>query len=197
MKITRPKAKAHSPGAKKVFSGVVFDIYQWKQKMYDGSFATFEKLKRPDTVNVIPVTDDNKIIILRQSQPGFKKSIFSIAGGRIDKGEKPLEAAKRELLEETGHKAKKWELWYSYQPHVKMDYAIYTFIARGCEKVANQKLDAGEKIKLSYVDFSEFLRIVFEEPFYDKEIALKLLADGINWKNCVKDINKVKKKFIS
>ena len=42
--------------AKKVFSGVMFDVYQWEQEMYDGSTATFEKLTRPDTAQVIPVT---------------------------------------------------------------------------------------------------------------------------------------------
>ena len=51
------------PQAKRVFKGMIFDVYQWEQEMYDGSTHTFEKIIRPDTVLVIPVTEDGKIII--------------------------------------------------------------------------------------------------------------------------------------
>ena len=59
-------------GAKCVFRGVVFSVWQWKQKMFDGSFAIFEKLKRPDTVNVIAIVGP-KILLLKQKQPDWKK----------------------------------------------------------------------------------------------------------------------------
>lgn len=195
MKITRPKPKQLSPNAKRVFKGLIFDVHHWKQELYDGSFTTFEKLKRPDTAQVIPITEDNKIIILDQQQSGFTSNCLSIAGGQIDRGESPLEAAKRELLEETGHVAKKMELWFSSQPQVKMDWAVYTFIARGCKKVSGLNLDRGEKIKLKYVNFNEFLKIAFAENFYDKEITLQLLREGINRKSCLKNLQSFRKKF--
>ncbi len=57
MKIIRPESKQPMPAnAKRVFKGVVFDTYQWEQDMYDGTKKTFEKLKRPDTVVVFPVS---------------------------------------------------------------------------------------------------------------------------------------------
>ncbi|MFA6106732.1 MAG: NUDIX hydrolase [Patescibacteria group bacterium] len=197
MKIKRPISKSIAPkNAKRVFKGEIFDVYQWQQKMYDGSFATFEKLKRSDTVQVIPVTEDGKIILLKQSQPGFRKPCLSVAGGRIDPGETPLRAAHRELLEETGYKAKKMELWYSVQPNAKIDYAVYGFIAKGCRKVAAQNLDAGEKIKIKIVSLQEFLRVVFEKGFYDPEIALRILKESGNWKNLFKDMKAVKKRFL-
>ena len=56
------------PEAKRVFAGVIFDTYQWQQKMFDGSFSTFEMLKRPDTVEVIALKGD-RIIVLEQEQP--------------------------------------------------------------------------------------------------------------------------------
>ena len=70
MKIKRPVSNQPIPKhAKRVFKGVIFDVYQWKQKMYDGSFKTFEKIKRPDTVIVFPVLDNGKILLTKQSQP--------------------------------------------------------------------------------------------------------------------------------
>src|SRR3989338_5132089 len=98
MEINRPKSKQPIPeNAKKVFDGVLFDVYQWEQKLFDGTKTVFEKLKRPDTVVVFPVLDDGKIILTEQKQPG-KELFIGATGGRIDDGEDILEAAKRELL---------------------------------------------------------------------------------------------------
>jgi len=55
-----------SSESKLVFKGVVFDVYQWEQKMFDGSYEIFEKLKRKDTAMVIPIKKDGKIIITKQ-----------------------------------------------------------------------------------------------------------------------------------
>jgi len=103
MEIKRPPNKQPIPEyAKCVFNGIIFDVYQWQQKQFDGTTATFEKLKRPDTVMLLPVTNDKKIVITEQEQPGKQPFIGSI-GGRVDPGEDILTAAKRELLEESGY----------------------------------------------------------------------------------------------
>src|SRR6266567_3374658 len=98
MKIKRPRSLQPMPKeVKKVFSGVLFDVYQWQQKQYDGSYKTFEKIKRSDTVTVIPITNDRKIILTEQEQPATDPFI-GFPGGVIDLDEDPLETAKRELL---------------------------------------------------------------------------------------------------
>lgn len=161
--------------AKKVFSGVIFDVYQWEQEMFDGSFATFERLKRPDTVVVVPVTKDGQILITRQEQPG-KPPFIGLAGGRVDPGELPLSAAHRELLEETGYKTNQsLELWSEVQPVGKIDWTVYTYVARGCERVADLHLDAGEKITVEAVSFDEFVKFALEPDFYEKEVTDELL----------------------
>src|SRR3989344_9686996 len=102
MEIKRPESKQPIPGhAKRVFKGVLFDVYQWEQKMFDGSTAIFEKLKRPDTVVVFPVLPDGRIILTEQEQPG-KEAFIGATGGRVDVGEEILQTAHRELLEESG-----------------------------------------------------------------------------------------------
>lgn len=170
MKIKRPKSSSPIPKhAKKVFSGVIFDVYQWKQKLFDGSFTTFEKLKRPDTVNVIPITRNKKIILCKQTQPN-RKPFYGFFGGRIDKGESPLHAARRELFEETGYQSKKYLLLNSTQLTDKIDWASFTFIAKDCEKISKQHLEAGEKIKLIFVSFDELLDFMYRNNFRDREI---------------------------
>src|SRR5262249_7028087 len=105
MNIERPQPKQPlPPDAKCVFKGILFDVYQWEQKMFDGTTATFEKLKRHDTVLVIPVTTGKKIIMLEQEQPA-RPPFISFPGGRLEESENPLQAVHRELMEETGYAA--------------------------------------------------------------------------------------------
>lgn len=175
MEINRPKSKQPIPdNAKKVFGGVFFDVYQWEQELFDGTKTLFEKLKRPDTVVVFPVLDDGKIILTEQEQPG-KEPFIGATGGRVDEGEDILEAAKRELLEESGYEASEFILWDAQHPTSKIDWVIYTFIAKGLKKVAGMNLDAGEKIALKPVSFDEFIELGTNEKFAEKEIIFKLL----------------------
>jgi ADP-ribose pyrophosphatase len=89
------------PDAKLVFKGAIFEVWQWEQKMFDGSTQIFEKVKRPDSADVIAVVGD-KIVIETQEQP-HRSPFTCIPGGRCDENENPMDGAKRELLEETGH----------------------------------------------------------------------------------------------
>jgi len=174
MEIKRPKSKQPIPdNAKKVFGGVLFDVYQWEQELFDGTKTLFEKLKRPDTVVVFPVLDDGKIILTEQEQPG-KEPFIGATGGRVDEGEDILEAAKRELLEESGYEASEFILWDAQHPTSKIDWVVYTFIAKGLKKVADMNLDAGEKINLKLVNLDEFIEIAINKNFVEKEIIPKL-----------------------
>lgn len=163
------------PQAKKVFKGMIFDVYQWEQKMYDGLTHTFERIKRPDTVIVIPVTKDGKIIICDQEQPHRDKPYLSLISGRVEENEPPEEAAKRELLEETGFEAKDLILWDEHSISDKISWTIYTYIAKGCKKVAEQNLDGGEKIELKFVDFEEFIELLASKQLPDIHLTVKAL----------------------
>lgn len=148
------------PQAKKVFSGVIYDVYQWDVEMYDGSVQTFEKLKRPGTVEILPITAEGNILIQHQYQPDSPEPFLCPAGGRLDPGEEPLEAAKRELLEETGYEAGTWELLHTVRPGGKIDWTMSVYIARNIRRIQDQHLDPGEKIQIREVDFDEFIRLV-------------------------------------
>jgi len=150
---------------KKVFHGVIFDIYQWKQKMYDGSLKTFEMLKRKDTVVIIPITINNKIVVLKQEQPN-RKPFMSFPGGRVDDAQNIDLEALRELREESGYEPRTMKLWKSHQVSNKIDSIGYFFIAQGCEKISEPAPDSdGEKITVHTFTFQEFLQLVFKKSF--------------------------------
>ena len=156
------------PNAKKVFQGKIFEVWQWEQKMFDGTTAIFEKLKRPNTAQAIAVVGD-KILIATQEQPD-KKPFSSLFGGRCDNNEDSLVAAKRELLEESGYVSDDWILWREQNPVSKIEWTVYTYIARNCVFKQPPELDAGEKIETRLIDFEEFLMLSEDPTFYEKEL---------------------------
>jgi 8-oxo-dGTP pyrophosphatase MutT (NUDIX family) len=171
----RPASRQPIPeSARLVFHGQLFDVYQWDQPQFDGSNRVFEKLKRPDTAYVIPVTDDCRLILAEQRQPGGTPYV-GLVGGRIEPSETPEQGAARELLEETGLMADHMILWDSYQFLPKIDWAIFTYIAKGCRHIREQALDSGENITLISVTFDEFLDLVRKDSFGDVEVALRIL----------------------
>lgn len=176
--------------AKRVFEGKIFDIYHWKQKMFDGTYKTFEMLKRPDTVQVIPLLDNGKILISRQRQP--KTGVFTtLFGGRVDKGETAIKAAKRELLEESGYIAKDYKFLIKFNPVTKIDWTVYYYIAKGCKKISEACPDCGEDISLKEITFEEFLDLPYDPTFKSGEFENFLLKT----KNDKKKREKLRKLF--
>ena len=163
--------------ARCVFRGVIFDVYQWEQVLFDGSVATFECAKRPDTVVVLAVMPDGRICYSEQEQPG-KPPFVGLLGGRSEPGEDPLTVAKRELLEESGLVSNDWRPFRTYRPGgSKLDWNVHYWIARNCRTVAAQQLDAGEKVTLRTTDVATFVRDIVTSPhFAEQELQREVLG---------------------
>lgn len=141
-----------------VYNGRLYKVYAWKQRMFDGSYSTFERIERPDIVQILPIVD-GKIAMTIERQPDTR--LFNgMYGGRMEEGETPIQAAKRELLEESGMVASRWIMFKKFVHRDKMTYTVYNFIAKGCRKVAGQELDPGEQIRMMRVSFRRFLSMV-------------------------------------
>ncbi len=161
--------------AKLVFKGQIFDVYQWPQTLFDGSQATFEMLRRPDTVQVIAVKDQ-KLILVNDEQPGRTPRVH-FAGGRTDDKDDSWEStAKRELTEETGLSFKNWKLIAVNQPIPKIEWFVSWFLATGLESEHEQKLDAGEKIAPIDFDFETVRQKVMSGDESTLNYAMPLFA---------------------
>jgi 8-oxo-dGTP pyrophosphatase MutT (NUDIX family) len=122
--------------------------------MFDGTTATFEMLSRPDTIQVLAIKD-HQLVVIHEEQPGLGRPFYGLAGGRHDvPTETELEAAKREVLEETGMTFKTWKLAQITQPHTKIEWFVYLFVASDFQSQTTQHLDAGEKITVELVDLA-------------------------------------------
>lgn len=174
------KRPSHLPeNATKAFQGTIFSIWQWPQTIYDGSVKTFEKAQRADTVFVLPVMDDGRIMMIIDEQP-HREPILTLPAGRMEEGEEPELAMKREFLEETGYEARSWKPWYSYQPMGKVIWNMYGFIARDLVFTKEADPGAGEKITITPHTFEEFIAIVRSDKIHDptlKSYILEALLD--------------------
>lgn len=96
----------------------------------------------PDFVNVVAITAEGKFLCFRQTKYGVDGTSLAAVGGYIDPGEDPLEAAKRELLEETGHEAEEWIDLGSYRVGASRGIALaHFYLARDARRVAAPKTD--------------------------------------------------------
>ena len=165
--------------AKKVFGGKIFEVWQWEQKMFDGNTAIFERLRRPNTAQVIAVVGD-KILAQTEEQPDATRPFSSLPGGRCDASEDPLVAAKRELLEETGYVSDDWVLWKEVNPVSKIEWTVYTFVARNCVFQQEPHLDSGEKIASKLISFDDLLLLSDDPFFYSPELVSHILRLRLN-----------------
>ncbi|MBQ8521679.1 MAG: NUDIX hydrolase [Bacteroides sp.] len=112
-------------------------------------------LEYPTWINVIAVTKDDKMVLVRQYRHALGRTSFEIVAGVVEKDEAPLKAAQRELLEETGYTGGEWKelMCISANPST-MTNLTHCFLAEGVEKTTAQHLDACEDLEV-YVGFTE------------------------------------------
>ena len=110
----------------------------------------FYVLDGSDWINVIALTPEGRILLVEQYRHGTESVTLEIPGGAVDRRDaSPLGAARRELLEETGHAADEWaDLGFVHPNPAIQSNRCFTFLARGCRKVAEPSLDPGEDIAI-------------------------------------------------
>jgi len=113
-------------------------------------------LRSTDWVNVVALTDDQRVVMVRQYRFGSEQTTLEIPGGIVDPGEAPALAAQRELREETGYESARWTALGSIAPNPAIHRnRLHTFLAEGCVRVGDLQQDAGEDIEVELLPLSE------------------------------------------
>jgi ADP-ribose pyrophosphatase len=134
----------------------------------------------PNFINVVAITVEGEFLCFRQTKYGVDGTSLAVVGGYIDPGEDPLEAAKRELLEETGHEAAEWIDLGSYRVGASRGIALaHFYLARDARRVAAPNADDLEEqilLRLSHAEVKAALaRGEFKVLPWAAVVALALL----------------------
>lgn len=128
-----------------------------------GSEHDFFIVEAPEWINVIAITDEDEIVLIEQYRHGSQSVTIEIPGGMVDPGEKPLETAKRELLEETGYAGENWVFLGDVYPNPAMqNNRCHSFLATNCKKVGKTSFDTTEDIITYTKPQSEIPKLVSE-----------------------------------
>jgi 8-oxo-dGTP pyrophosphatase MutT (NUDIX family) len=137
-------------------------VIQDRVRLDDGrEIDDFCLIESPDWAAVLCVTEDRRIVLVRQYRHGLGGVSWELPAGALEAGEAPLAGARRELLEETGYASDSWQplLTASIDPARQVSRAHF-FAALGCGRVAQPSLDANEEIETVLLGRDELLALI-------------------------------------
>lgn len=135
----------------------------------------FYVLEYPDWVNVIAITEDGKFVMERQYRHGLGKTCFEIPAGVIEEGEDPLDAAKRELMEETGYGEGKWRKIMTVSGNSSTtDNLSHCYVAEGVRKISGQHLDSTEDLEIVLLDTAQVKDLMVNDQIKQALMAAPL-----------------------
>ena len=128
-----------------------------------GREHNFFILESSSWVNVIPLTTNNEVILVRQYRHGTRDITLEIPGGLVERQDTPKEAAERELFEETGYRASETLLMGSVHPNPAIqNNQCYTYLAKGVFLAGRQQQDEKEDIEVLIRPLDEIPRLIQE-----------------------------------
>jgi ADP-ribose pyrophosphatase len=116
--------------------------------------------------NVVAITKNNEVVLVKQYRHGIQEAMFEIPGGVVEDGEDPMDGVRRELLEETGYTAAEFvQVGRLYPNPALQTNSLYCFLALDAEKVSGQSLDAGEDIEVHLAPLDELIKMTRRGEF--------------------------------
>jgi len=148
----------------KKYKGKNINITLYETKL-NGTRISQEIVEQGNVVAILAIDDDEAILVNEFRYPvGY---VLEIPAGTVDKGETPLKCAKRELLEETGYKAKKIEHLIRFFPKLGYNTQIIDcYVATELTKISEPNLDEDELITVKKIKFRKLLNMINNGKIY-------------------------------
>jgi ADP-ribose pyrophosphatase len=173
-------AKAHVVSSRVAYDGPVFRITTDIVDEPGGIRTSRDVIRHSGSIVILAVDDTSSseptILLERQYRHATQSMMWELPAGRIDEGESPLTAARRELLEETGYTARHWKkIMYFYVSPGFLDETMTIYLARGL-KAGKAQPEADEKIAVHFLPFSNVKKMALNGTIRDAKTI-----SGVFW----------------
>lgn len=154
-----------SGNRKETYRCPIFRVEEVERKSQDGRHGSFIQIKCPDWIIIIPLYRDEdgvlRVVVEKQYRHGSDSVTLEYPAGLVEEGEDPLDAAKRELLEETGLSSARISHLATLCPNnAFMGNHQHIYLAEDLKQVSGQNLDANEQIDVYSLSLDEVLSIM-------------------------------------
>lgn len=162
--------------SKMVYSGPVFDVYSDSVQLYNGAEARRDYLLHRGAVAIVPLDDEGNVIMERQFRYPHRRVLYEIPAGKLEAFDTdPLDAAKRELLEETGVTAKEIISLGTYIPSPAiLSEKIQVYLARGLS-FGDTCPDEDEFLEVERIPLDKLTHMILDNQISDGKTVFGLL----------------------
>ncbi|HBE9317373.1 NUDIX hydrolase [Clostridioides difficile] len=167
----------------RVYTGKIITLKVDTVEIPGQGYQKRELVEVGGAVGIVAITDDNKVVLVKQFRKPIEKPIFEIPAGKLEKNESPKECAERELKEETGYSAKNIKLIHKFFTSAGFSNEImFVYLATGLTPGENN-LDADEFLDVYEIELEEAYNMVLKNDVEDAKTSIGLLLVKDMFKN--------------
>lgn len=161
--------------SEEIYNGKIVHLFRDTVRLPNGKLATREVMRHPGAVCIVPLTEQNEVLMVRQFRHPFSKVLLEAPAGKLDPNEDPLDCAHRELSEETGAEAGELQYIGDYYPSVAvLDENIHLYVARKLS-FHDQHTDDDEFLHVERIPLSTLVEQVLSGEICDGKTQVAIL----------------------
>lgn len=162
-----------------LYTGKIFDVVLEKVTLPNGAVKDREIVRHPGAAAMVPLLEDGRVVLIKQYRHAVGEFVWEIPAGTLEPEEAPVACARRELVEETGYKAAKFEKLTEILPAPGYtDEHIHIFLATGLQAV-DQRLEDDEVIELQPTVLDLALAMVTQGEIRDAKTIAGLFLTSL------------------
>lgn len=175
------KLKEFTLDSTHVYNGPLLQVYVDEVKLPDGSRSTRDWIKHPGASAIVPVFEDGTVMLLKQFRYPAREIFIEVPAGKLDEGESPDNAARRELTEESGLICTNLQKTGVFYPAIGYaDEIIHVYAAWGLT-MKEQDVDDDEFVIPTRIRFADALRMIGSGEIIDGKTISALIQTQMWW----------------
>ena len=168
--------KEETLDSRKTYQGKIFYVTQDTARLEDGCTAIRDVVHHSGGVCVVPLTEQNTVLMVQQFRYPMQEVTLEIPAGKIEPGEDPAACGRRELLEEVGRTCETYTYLGAVYPTPAYDTeVIHMYLAQGLSAPQSQQLDAEEFLDITELPLEEAVEQILQNKIPDAKTQIALL----------------------